>query len=120
MLYDFLVDGVSSSMLNSSSFSQEKTPIHAVSMSVEMHTSLKSYLCNAIFSIQRNIMKHSTTFIVMPLPLFYLYQLYPIVHYPIIHILCREEHKLLFMCRYSKIPAFNKVMHISNACHGDE
>ena len=42
-------------------------------------------------------MKRSTTFIVMPPPLFYLYQLYQIVHYPNIHILCREERKLLFM-----------------------
>ncbi len=55
----------------------------------------------------------------MHLPLFHLYQLYPIVHYPIIHIL-RKEHKLLFMHRYSKILASNKVVHISNVCHGDE
>ncbi len=48
----------------------------------------------------------------------YLYQLYPIIHYPIIHNLRREEHKLLFMCRYSKIPASNKVVHISHVCHG--
>jgi hypothetical protein len=68
----------------------------------------------------REIMKHSTTFIVMPLSLFYLYQLYPIVHYPIIPILHREEHKSLFMRRYSKISASNKVVHISYACHGDE
>jgi hypothetical protein len=56
----------------------------------------------------------------MPSPLFYLYQLYPIVHYPIIHILRREEHKLLFMHRYSKIPASNNGVHISYVCHGDE
>jgi hypothetical protein len=65
-------------------------------------------------------MKHSTTFIVIPLQLCYLYQLYPVVHYPIIHILYREEHKFLFKRRYSKIPASNKVVHISYACHGDE
>jgi hypothetical protein len=68
----------------------------------------------------REIMKHTTTFIVMPPPLFYLYQLYPIVHYPIIHILRREEHKLLFMHRYRKVPASNKVVHISYACYGYE
>ncbi len=48
MLYDFLVDWVSSQMLKSSSFSRARTPICAASMSVEMHTSLKSFLCNMI------------------------------------------------------------------------
>ncbi len=54
MLYDFLVDGVSSPMLKSSSCSHTRTPICAASMSVEMHTSLKSLLCNVISPIQRN------------------------------------------------------------------
>jgi hypothetical protein len=49
MLYDFLVDGVSSPMLKSSSFSQAKTPIRAASMSVEMHTSLKRFLMQCDF-----------------------------------------------------------------------
>jgi hypothetical protein len=31
-------------------------------------------------------MKHSTIIIIMSLPLFDLYRLYPIVHYPIFHI----------------------------------
>jgi hypothetical protein len=44
MLYDFLVDGVSSPTLKSSSFSQARTPICAASMSVGMHTSLKRIL----------------------------------------------------------------------------
>jgi hypothetical protein len=43
MLYDFLVDGVSSPKLKSSSFSQAKTPIPAASMSVEIPTSLKRF-----------------------------------------------------------------------------
>jgi hypothetical protein len=43
MLYDFLVDVVSSPVLKSSSFSQARTPICAASMSVEMHTSLKRF-----------------------------------------------------------------------------
>jgi hypothetical protein len=37
MLYDFLVDGASSPMIKSSSFSGARTPLHAASMSVEMH-----------------------------------------------------------------------------------
>ncbi len=73
----------------SSSLSWARTPICAMSMSVEMHTSLKSFYA-MWFAQFREIMKHSTTFIVMFPPLFYLYQLYPIVHYPIFHILRRE------------------------------
>ncbi len=101
MMYYFLVDGVSSPILKSSSFSWARTPICAVSMSVDMHISLNSFYAMWLTQF-REIMKHSTTFIVIPPPLIYLYQLYPIVHYPVIHILRREEHKLLFMHRYSK------------------
>ncbi len=45
-----------------------------------------------ISSIPRKNETQYNYHIVMPLPLFDLYQLYPIVHYPIIHILGREEH----------------------------
>ncbi len=44
MMYDFLVDGVSSPMLKSSSFSQARAPMCAASMSVEMHTSSKRFV----------------------------------------------------------------------------
>jgi hypothetical protein len=52
MLYDFLLDEVSSLMLKSSSFSQARTPIWAAYMSVEIHTSLKRFLiqCNFLNS----------------------------------------------------------------------
>ncbi len=49
MLYDFLVDGVSSPMIKSSSFSQARTPICATSMSVKMHTSLKRFFMQCDF-----------------------------------------------------------------------
>jgi hypothetical protein len=49
MLYDFLVDEVSSLMLKSSLFSQKKTPICAASMSVEIHASLKRFLMQCDF-----------------------------------------------------------------------
>ncbi len=116
----FLVNGVSSPMLKSSSFSQASTPIHAASMSVEMYALLIFF--NALWFPQfREIMQHNTTFIVMPPPLLYLYQLYLIAHYPnIFHVLPREEHKLLFKRRYSEISTFNKVVRVSNAWHGDE
>ncbi len=65
-------------------------------------------------------MKYSTIFTIMPLQLFYLNQLYPIIHCPIVNILGREKHTSLFMRGYGKIPASNKDVDISNAHHGDD
>jgi hypothetical protein len=54
-------------------------------------------------------MKYSTIFTIMPLSLFCLNQLYPIIHCPVVNILDREKHKLLFVCGYGNIPASNRL-----------
>ncbi len=65
-------------------------------------------------------MKYSTIFTIMTLPLFYLNQLYLIIHCLVVSILGREKQKLLFERGYGKIPASNKAVDISNARHGDD
>jgi hypothetical protein len=67
----------------------------------------------------REKMKYRTIFTIMPLPLFYLNQLYPIIHCPIVHILDIEKHKLLFVHGYGKNPASNEAEDISNVRHCD-